>query len=100
MSKITSKVVSGAGQWSESLEVHEGHALAISVVDKGSWSGTVALQRQFPGQSDWRTFYTVTAVGDTDYVAVPVGCKIRIGCSAFTAGSAVVELRVSSTRAT
>lgn len=97
MNDYTGRRVTGASQYSEALKVIEGHALATSVVDLGSWSGTIVVQRRFHYESDtdWRTFKTISAAGEDTVDFVPVNCEIRIGCSAFTAGVALAEVRVS-----
>lgn len=86
-------------EFSDSLSALEGRILAISIVDLGSFAGTVSVQRRFnpDDDTDWRNWKNYTTAVE-DHIVVDVSCEVRIGSTALTAGSVKGEIRQSRAR--
>lgn len=86
--------ITGAVGWSDPIEVDEGRRIHFSVF--GTLSATAELQIRFNRSKadDWRTFITSTAETEESVLAA-VDCEVRVGLSAWTSGTPLVEARVS-----
>jgi len=96
--KHVSIIPGGAGEWSDPVKVPEGRRVHFSVF--GTLTATLELQIRFrfSKADDWRTWVSVTAETEQSFLAV-VDLEIRVGASAYTSGSPLVEARVSGNRA-
>lgn len=73
-------------------EAVAGNGIDISIVDGGSFSGTILIQRNISGV--WGTVQSITQA-DLPFDAVVESGKVRpvrLNCSAFSAGTATYSL--------
>jgi len=96
---LRSRAISGNNQFSEPIRIGDRRAVHFSVVN--AFVGTIELQIRFnfSKDDDWRTELSVTdeEIEDDSYVA-PSNCELRVGSTAYTSGSPVVEARIARAR--
>jgi len=93
--KHVSRRVTAVDQFSDPIKVQEGRRIHLSAV--GTFVGTLALQIRFhfSKDTDWRDWITTTTEIEDHFIRAAVDCEIRVGCTAFTSGTPLIEARVS-----
>jgi len=96
--KHVSRTVTAVDQFSDPIKVQEGRAVQFSAV--GTFVATLELQIRFhfSKDDDWRTWKTTDVEIEDETPILAVDAEIRVGCTAFTSGPALVEARVSRER--
>jgi len=96
---LLSRAISGNNQFSDPVRVGDRRAIHFSVLQ--SYVGTLELQCRFnfSDDDDWRTVRSVTdeETEDATFVA-PANCELRVGSTAYTSGSPVIQARVARKR--
>ena len=93
---MSKRTLTAAGQYTDPVKCDSGHAdISIS---GAPFDMTIVLQRRRPGEGegDWHTFATYDDDIDVEETSLRMAgsWEIRAGASAFTSGSAVVEVVV------
>jgi len=96
--KHVSRNVTAAAQFSDPIKVQEGRGVHFSAV--GTFVATLELQIRFnfSKDADWRTWVSTTVEVEDGNIVLAVDAEIRVGCTAFTSGTPLVEARVSRER--
>lgn len=96
--KHVSRNVTAVDQFSDPIKVQEGRAVHFSAV--GTFVATLELQIRFnfSKDDDWRTWVTTTAEIEDGTPILAVDAEVRVGCTAFTSGTPLVEARISRER--
>jgi len=97
--KHVSRVITADAQFSDPIKVQEGRRIHFSA--QGTFVATLELQIRFlfSKDADWRTWVTTTAEIEDHTLVTAVDCEIRVGSTAFTSGSPLLEARVSREKA-
>jgi len=97
--KHVSIVITATDQFSDPIKVQEGRRIHLSAF--GTFVATLELQIRFnfSKDTDWRTWVTTTAELEDHTLVNAVDCEIRVGSTAHTSGSPLLEARVSREKA-
>jgi len=91
--------ITANNQFSDPIKVQEARRIHFSAF--GTFSATLELQIRFnfSKDTDWRTWVTTTSEVEDASLVNAVDCELRVGSTAFTSGTPLLEARISREKA-
>lgn len=90
-------ILTAADQYTDAVRC-DGGLVSISIKELVTLSMTIVMQRRLPGEgdNDWHTFATYSDNEEVEETSNRMGGSwdVRAGCSAYTSGTAEVEIVV------